>query len=329
MSKSSYTALFPSIGKSKKIKKALESIYNQELRPKEVIIIDQSEQGIYKKVKSIIEGSGICTRYIHSTEYKGLVLSKYIASRDLRNEYLLIGEDDIVFKSDYMRKVINIFNNESRRFAVCGSEIGNEKDLLSIQNRIKNYLYKVIFDKTIFADERRNLQGKVSNPKYSHTTDIVNGGSTVIKKEVFSKIDFKYWLNIHYMEDLFFSMQMKEIYGNESLSIVEAARFEHYQESIMQHNSNPIAISKILKEGYYLISNIKSRTSRITTYIKFTLYKLLLVTFHVLIKEKNLKKLCYVYQLFIKIMIKRDKLKSGKESKEIINYFTNNFKYIN
>jgi len=202
---------------------AVESICNQTIKISQLIIIDQSKmpQNRSKITKLISSVKNIKLQYIHDPKVKGLVEAKSRSLHYVTGDIVCFLEDDIILDNNYFKHIKKGFDDNSKMIGCCGVVTNPPK---------KNFIYKFFFNtfhQGIFKDPRFVIQNNLENLiKTYYPSNMISGGISAWKKEVFDQIKFDIKNSFHLFEDIDFSTRVASYYKN-SLFINTNARLEH------------------------------------------------------------------------------------------------------
>lgn len=218
------TTIIPTRNRPKDLSRAVKSLCVQSKFPDELIIVDQSLDDLSFRAVNIIMSKykQIKLIYIHDSRILGLVDAKRVAVKHASGDIVCFLEDDIILEPDYLKQIENGFNLKPDMIGCSGV----------ITNPPKNsYVYKflfVIFHRGIFKDKRIVVNRNFSRPDNDLIeSDMLSGGLSAWRREVFDKIEFDILNDFHMFEDIDFSTRVANHFGNR-LFINPNARLAHY-----------------------------------------------------------------------------------------------------
>ena len=218
------SVVLPTKNRPHDLDNALNSISKQSRLPNEFVIVDQSaDNQSIQVVKSIMsQYKQIKLTYIHDPKISGLVDAKGVGVKHTTADIVCFLEDDVVLEADYLKQIeLGFFNNPN--MIGCSGVITNPPKVI--------FLYKfffVIFHQGIFKDKRIDV-----NENYSGfgnrliESDMISGGVSAWRREVFDKVEFDVANGFHMFEDIDFSTRVARHFGNR-LFINPNARLAHY-----------------------------------------------------------------------------------------------------
>jgi glycosyltransferase involved in cell wall biosynthesis len=218
------TAVIPTLNRPADLVKAVASVCNQIKCPGELIIVDQSSDNVSKiAVKNMLKkNKKINLIYIHDSKILGLVDAKRISIQHSTGDIICFLEDDVILEPDYLQQIeIGFLKNP--HMIGCSGFITNQPNA--------SFFYKIIFNifhRGIFNDQRINLE---FNYNGSHNklipSNMLSGGVSAWRLEVFRKIPFDVKNDFHMFEDIDFSTRVARHFGNR-LFINPNAKLAHY-----------------------------------------------------------------------------------------------------
>ena len=150
----------------------------------------------------------------------------------------------------------------------------------------------------IFRDPRPDLFVKLkkTNLKYINS-NVINGGLSTWKLEVFSKFKFDIKNKFHMIEDFEFSSRVSRKYPN-SLYIISKARLNHYFSPLNRSNKFKLVEMKIFE---YLIYYKKNNNIKYSFFdLVILLSGLFLNEIFKIVIEFNIKRMFYFFKGFKK-----------------------------
>ena len=265
---------------------ALKSILSQTELPDQLIIIDQSDnKESFNIITKLDLKNNIDLTYILDPKIKGLVHAKHVSLDYVKNELVSFLEDDIVLEKNYFKQVKNFFINTPNILGCSGTIINSTSD-----NFFYRFFYKMNH-RGIFRDNRPDLfvQLKKTNLKYINS-NVINGGLSTWRFEVFSKFKFDFKNKFHMIEDFEFSSRVSRKHPN-SLYIISEAKLNHNYSPVNRANRFKLVEMKIFE---YLIYYKKNK------HIKYSFFDLIILLIGLFLNESlksimefNIKRIFY------------------------------------
>lgn len=263
---------------------AVNSISIQTIMPKELIIIDQSDNQL--EINDLVEIKSKFKNkteliYHHDTSINGLVAAKHHSLKLTSSDYISFLEDDVVIEVDYFEKAIMGFIINPKMKGCSGIVLNNAES-----GKYYSFLHK-LSHLGIFNDIRPSIFTKYKNSKEINliNSNALSGGISIWSKEVFNNVKFDTLNNFHLLEDIDYSNRVYEFYSSE-LYINTAVR--------LVHNTSPLGrefnfIKNKRKAKEYIIFYKKFRHRYFSFFnILWLLFCLLLQSLYLSVLARNL-----------------------------------------
>lgn len=205
----SITAVIPTRNRPQDLIAAVKSISVQTHLPDELLIVDQSlGDESYDLVNSyMLEFASIKLTYVHDSLILGLVDAKRVAVDRAEGDIVCFLEDDVVLELDFIEEIMLGFAAKPNMLGCCGV-ITNPPN--------QTFLYKFLFDLFhcgIFRDVRVSLHGNLNSQSDFIKSNMLSGGLSAWRAEVFKVIKFDVKNHFHMFEDIDFSTRADEYFG--------------------------------------------------------------------------------------------------------------------
>jgi GT2 family glycosyltransferase len=222
------TAVIPTRNRPNDLAKAVLSVCTQTRPPDELIIMDQSQSNESRtQVELLMRGSpGIQLIYIHDVCISGLVEAKKVGASAAKGDIICFLEDDVILEPEYLKEIEEGFEDHPLMIGCCG-----------VVSNLPRYPlgYKFIFHffhRGIFEDRRVGLFFTLNDHRHALITcNMLSGGLSAWRREVFPVISFDVENGFHILEDIDFSTRVAAHYG-QRLFINPNARLAHYSSPI-------------------------------------------------------------------------------------------------
>jgi GT2 family glycosyltransferase len=212
------------LNRPKDLKRAIKSILAQGKLPNQLVIIDQSSDDKSESaVKNLLNKKKfIDLKYILDSSINGLVDAKRVSLKFANGSLIFFLEDDIVLEADYLKQMELGFTKDPNMIG-CSGVITNPPKA----GFLYKFLFK-IFHRGIFEDNRINMHGKYNgNNKNLKQSNMMCGGASAWRREVFDNVEFDVANGFHMLEDIDFSTRVARHYGSR-LFINPNAKLAHY-----------------------------------------------------------------------------------------------------
>lgn len=224
------SVVIPTKNRKEDLLKAIKSISNQSILPKELIVIDQSDIPLFNDDILLINNillNKVRFVYHNDISISGLVEAKDFSLKLTTCNLISFLEDDVIIEYNYFEEVINGFIRNPQMKGCCGIVINTNET-----NKFYVFLHR-ISHLGIFKDIRPYIFKK-HQKNYSKNlirSQAISGGISTWSKDVFDYIQFDKFNNFHLLEDIDFSTRVFKFYSND-LYINPAVR--------LIHNSSPL-----------------------------------------------------------------------------------------
>jgi GT2 family glycosyltransferase len=145
-----FSIVIPTVNRAMKLKALLESILGQEFLPKEITIMDQSDNrltfNIVNEMKQSFLDRKILLRYFHINQ-KSSSKARNLGIDHSTAEIVFFIDDDVILSTDYTKNILKVYEGFSDAVGVQGIILNPEPsgNLTSIAGRLENQLKKVFF----------------------------------------------------------------------------------------------------------------------------------------------------------------------------------------
>ncbi|MDX9713899.1 MAG: glycosyltransferase [Dissulfurispiraceae bacterium] len=219
------TVIIPTRSRPDDLIKAIASVINQIRQPDELVIVDQSigDESHLAVEKLLRQQDNIILKYIHDSAISGLVEAKQIGVAVAGADIICFLEDDIVLEREYLYEIEKGFCDIPKMKGCCGVVTNPPK-----RSGFYNMFFK-LFRRGIFADNRMDVF--IGNSNGFIQSNVLSGGLSAWKSEVFKVIKFDVVNGFFMLEDMEFSTRAAKHFGG-LLYINPKARLAHYCSSV-------------------------------------------------------------------------------------------------
>lgn len=217
------SVLIPTYNRPEEIRECLESIRTQTRPPKEVVIVDASEDTGTKSVVETFQGSDFSIRYFRAKPDK--IAQRNYGIQQASGDLVQLSDDDIIFATDYFEKVEwQLREIEDERF---GGFIGSifesaayveKTKFLKAKSKISSILHRVFLNYPL-GDGRLLKSGQyqlIRNVILGDAPRLIKvmGGAGCYRKVVFNKVHFAPFFCAYAAgEDIAFSIEVSSLYN--------------------------------------------------------------------------------------------------------------------
>src|SRR5208283_4057898 len=140
MNKMKFSVIVPTYNRIELLKKTLESLFRQNFKEYEVIVVnDGSSDGTNEYLSRLSEGSRI--KYVHHAN-SGLAATRQAGLQCAGGEYIAFTDDDCVVPSDWLRKIHDAFQQHHVSGIGGPTVTGNPSNPYSQANDMINNYFK-------------------------------------------------------------------------------------------------------------------------------------------------------------------------------------------
>jgi GT2 family glycosyltransferase len=219
------SVIIPTKNRHNDLQTALNSILDQEVRPDEIIIIDQSDKRLEAETIQRYQhllGTDKYLKYLYDPTIQGLVHAKSVGVDVAKGDLICFLEDDIVLEEDYFKELLQGFSQSSKMIGCCGVVTNPPRTSWA-------YLFfHNFFHIGIYKDKRPSIFANYQSLKQNlFISNAISGGLSAWKSEVFKRIQFDRFNGFHMLEDVEFSTRVAELYPDQ-LYINTKVRLAHY-----------------------------------------------------------------------------------------------------
>jgi glycosyltransferase involved in cell wall biosynthesis len=264
------SVLIPTKNRPRAVLQCIRSVNNQSVQPAEIIIVDASDKdGLEALVRSNTERE-ISIDYVRSEA--GLTHQKNIGVQKSSGDIVLVLDDDITLDQDYIKEILNVFNNPGFDGIGCvfGDQIPANEDgargaAYSIASAFNTRIQALI--RALFFLQKRSKTGKFRLSGFSSyapsdsgstifETDSAPGGYTACHRDVLNEFKFDENLKGYGAgEDADFSYRVSRKYKNicnpkaRVTHVSESAKLTNYAYSRMKIEHHHYLFKKNFSQG--------------------------------------------------------------------------------
>ncbi|MGB9959434.1 MAG: glycosyltransferase family A protein [Candidatus Bathyarchaeales archaeon] len=224
--------IIPAYGRPEDLYNLLCCIKRQSVKPLEVIVVDDTPSSVVEvlceQMKSQLKESEIELLYLRNPKEPSSATARNIGAEVAKGDIVLFFDSDIIPLENYIKNVLEVFENHPHVLGVQGFEIRKKINRpYSLPIFLwHQFLRKIFFLSILTQDSCRLFEYPII---LTHTLNCewLAGSNMAWKKEVFSEFSFDENLKSYaYMEDVLFSHSVFQKYPN-SLLITPKAKCIH------------------------------------------------------------------------------------------------------
>lgn len=243
------SVVIPTYNRVKDLDKCLDSIIVQTTLPKEVIIVDDSDNDEIENLiayrKNQFNENNILLRYISNERERSLTIARNIGVENATGDIIIFLDDDVIIDKDYIREILKVYKEYPNALGVQG--------YMPTTNfsKFRNTIKKILFYSHNETNKCRVLPSTYTTYPYLLnriiTCQWLSGSNQSYKKSVLE--NFRYDENLKrysYKEDVDLSYRIYKQYPD-SLYITPYARLIH---KVSQEKRLPDKISIYMQQIY-------------------------------------------------------------------------------
>ena len=188
--------VIPTYNRMKDVDECLDSVIVQTILPKEVIIVDDSEdneiENFIEQRKYEFKEKDIVLRYIRNKRERSLTIARNIGIENATGNIILFLDSDVIIDEDYIKEILKIYKENPDAFGVQGLiQRKKEKRVILTFIDIFNKLFYIYLDE---KNKCRLLPSLgVSFPSF--VDEVINcewlsGANQAYKKEILEEFNF-------------------------------------------------------------------------------------------------------------------------------------------
>lgn len=251
------SVIIPTYNRANDLKEALDSIFKQTVLPKEIIVVDDSENNETRNlIKSIRESYQITNEFLKVISKSGersLTSARNLGVNFSSGKIILFLDDDVILDETYIAEILKIYTSK--------------KDVNGVQGYIYTQYRKPVIDKhKIFylnhseLNKCRLLPSTQNTSPYQLTKTItcqwLSGSNQSYRRDIFQEFQFDENLRKYsYKEDMDFSYRVYKKYPN-SLYMTPFARLIHKTSSEARTPDPKMIIMNEVYSFYFFYKNI-------------------------------------------------------------------------
>jgi glucosyl-dolichyl phosphate glucuronosyltransferase len=236
------SVIVPTLNRLNDLKSFIHSLEKQTYLPRELIIVDQSDNDLIRNfIQRYAQSAPIVVKYLSSPE-KSLTRAKNIGVSHLNNTIDLVAffDDDIELFPDYLEAMESFFQNDKDgRYAVATGMI-RHKDPVNAYGSILHFFIRrldSVLCRFFVLGSPGNGHFKLNGlPAYyqqegaAQNVEVISGGVSVFRKEILKHFKFDGNMKTYcYMEDADMGYRISRTYQNAFLP--DAKVWHHHSPS--------------------------------------------------------------------------------------------------
>ena len=306
--------IIPTYNRVKALDECLDSIISQTTLPKEVIIVDDSDNDVIEILighrNREFEEKKILLKYIRSKREKSLTIARNIGIENAAGDIILFLDDDVILNEEYLKEILKVHKEYPNALGVQG-HITNTNF-----SKLKNSIKKLLFYSHNETNKCRVLPSTYTTYPYLLnriiTCQWLSGSNQSYKKSVLEK--FKYDENLKrysYKEDVDLSYRIYKQYPD-SLYITPYARLIHNVSQEVRLPNEKLIYMQQIYPLYFFYKNIDQNFRNKIIFLWYRIGHLCMNIGELIIRHsnENFLKLKYIIEAYVICMRHRKEIKN-------------------
>jgi glycosyltransferase involved in cell wall biosynthesis len=194
------SVIIPTYNREKDLSVCLNSILQQTKWPKEVIIVDDSDndkiENLIKEQKVIFKNKNIDLRYIRNKRERGNAIARNEGIDNSTGDIVLFLDDDVILDRDYIKEITCVYNNdlENRVGGVVGNILHKNRKM-SVGTFISSSLEKLFFLPQCGGNGKFKLSGcptghfELADDRI-HEVEVLSGANMSFRRGILNEFRF-------------------------------------------------------------------------------------------------------------------------------------------
>ena len=147
------SVVIPTYNRMNDLDECLDSVIVQTILPKEIIIVDDSDndeiKNLIKNRESEFKEKDILLRYIRNVRERSLTIARNVGVENATGDIILFLDSDVVLDKNYIKEILKVYKGKPDAFGVQGliQNLKKEKKFIDKLIGIYNRLFYIQLDK--------------------------------------------------------------------------------------------------------------------------------------------------------------------------------------
>ena len=240
--------------------KTLHSVFDQNLLPFEILIVDQSQERIdFTPILNLANDKGIEFKVIYDPQIKGLTQARNIGLDNMCGEVVLFLDDDVILDQKYIKNIMETYSEPHYQDVAA---VGGMVEVLQEKRKLK---FGSFFKLGPLADTRVKIEEK---PSGIYESRYLYGGSMSLKREMIQGLRFdEKMTGYSHGEDMDFCYRLSQ---KKRLVINNSAVCLHKKSPVGRYQGKRTA-NEILFIYYFFRKNLPFTLKNLAAYLWFNL----------------------------------------------------------
>jgi glycosyltransferase involved in cell wall biosynthesis len=308
--------VIPTYNRVKDLDVCLDSIIVQTKPPKEILIVDDSDndkiENLVEHRKEEFKEKDMFLRYIRNEKDKSSAIAKNIGIKSATGDIILFLDDDVILDKEYIIKILKVYEKYPNALGVQGYVT-----IFKI-SKVVNFINKIFFLGGLEKDRSRILPSTEStsplNLNRVITVQMVAGFNMSFKKMIFNEVVFdSKLLKYSYKEDKHLCHYIINKYPN-SLFMTPYAKVIHNHSQEGRHIRKQVCYIQQIYSFYFFYKNIYQSIKNKSIFLWSRIGYLIMSMGAIIIKRphrERILELKYVIGAYIMCMKHIKEIKNG------------------
>ncbi|TRZ81152.1 glycosyltransferase family 2 protein [bacterium] len=315
------SVVIPTFNREKDLEDVLNSILMQTKLPKQIIIVDDSDnydtRNLFDLIHDKFLNKGITTKYIRKNGNRGITASKNISILHATGDVVLFSDDDVVLDKEFIKELLDVYETHPDAIGVQGYIVNDytrtHAHKYAQLSRIIDNAYKIFLFERFEKDGCRILpSGNSTYPMYLPSRILKCqwiSGTASYKKDVFSKFKFDEKLKKESLgEDRDFSYRIYKDHPT-SLYMTPYAKFFHKASPSKLHSECKIYVGTNYPV-YLFLKNIDQTLLNRFAFLWNNLGRLF-INLVIMISKRQAKSIAWLIGSYMYLLKNFDEIKNG------------------
>ncbi len=300
--------IIATINRQKDLKKLLHSLKKQQCKAYEIIIV---EQGNYIETKKIADSILKKNYKVIFSNIASLVRARNIGLQHSRldSDIILFLDDDVILSQDYLCQLQQIAKKYKNTYAFAGVfKSGKENSFIKKFIGTLFCISKLNEKRNVVLRSSHNLM-RANDSKEAIFVEWISGLNMAYRYEIFKKYKMRFYegfTKYSLGEDVFFSYQVFQKFGEKSILINPLMKLEHTESQVGRLYREELIKMRIIYKyilWYKLIKNYKR-----FSFLCFILSELILVIYYIFLSKNKMSAVTVSMQTYLYLIKNRRKI---------------------
>lgn len=314
--------VIPTFNRDEDLKELLYSILRQTKLPKEVIVVDDSDNykttDLTKQMRNDFLNREIALEYVRPhRKTKSISLARNLGAMQCATEVTLFLDDDVILDKEYVKEILKVYEKHPNALGVGGYITNSREYVSNVRGLLSNLLSKMFFLFHREEDRCRVLRSGYITYPYSMNGEIncewLSGTNSSYRTEVLKNFQMDENLKeFSLFEDVDISYRIHKRYPN-SLYMTPHAKVIHKASPLARRDVRSLIYFEITYHTYFFHKNIK-QTLLNRMYFLWSRFGQFITTCLFACTRKRLRTIIFLIGSYIYTLKHLDDIKNGNFS---------------